>query len=294
MRFRGAIFDIDGVLVDSPHERAWAESLEQLMATDWRAVRPQTSYRPERFTPTFYQEVVAGKPRLAGARAALEAFGVPDLDRRASQYGDRKQQRVVELIQAGEFRAFPDALCFLLAVRAMGIRSAAASSSKNAKLLLERIRLDRFAAGSAAAGRLGHGLVAGGLTLLDAFDADVTGRDFPRGKPDPAIFLAAAAELALPPPACFVVEDARSGVQAARAAGMAALGVARLGDEALLRGAGADLVVATLDEVDLEALAAGRLAAHLAGQARGRAAVQAHGPAAGQARGPASVQEQAR
>jgi len=49
------------------------------------------------------------------------------------------------------------------------------------------------------------------------FDADISGRDFPRGKPDPMIFLKAAAELGLSPEACFVVEGATSGVQAAKA-----------------------------------------------------------------------------
>jgi beta-phosphoglucomutase len=46
-----------------------------------------------------------------------------------------------------------------------------------------------------------------------------------------------------------VVEDAQSGVQAAKAGGMACVGVARLGDEALLGAAGADWVVASLDEL---------------------------------------------
>jgi beta-phosphoglucomutase-like phosphatase (HAD superfamily) len=57
-----------------------------------------------------------------------------------------------------------------------------------------------------------------------------------------------------------VVEDASSGVQAAKAGDMAALGVARLNDEALLAAAGADLVVQSLDDVSLDGLVAdGRL-----------------------------------
>ena len=73
------------------------------------------------------------------------------------------------------------------------------------------------------------------------------------------IFLTAAEELGLSPQACFVVEDATSGVQAAKAGGMAAIGVARLGDEQQLADAGADLVVTTLDDVSLPALIEGRL-----------------------------------
>jgi beta-phosphoglucomutase len=65
--------------------------------------------------------------------------------------------------------------------------------------------------------------------------------------------------LALSPAHCFVVEDAPAGVEAARTGGMMALGVARLGDEALLDAAGANLVVTSLDEVDVSELAGGRL-----------------------------------
>jgi beta-phosphoglucomutase-like phosphatase (HAD superfamily) len=255
MTYQGAIFDVDGVLVDSPHALAWREAFRQLMEGEWRGIRGQTSYTPQSFTQAVYQQVVAGKARMAGARAALAYFGVPDLDRRAQQYADAKQQRVLDLIEAGRFEAFPDALRFALAVKNIGIRIAAASSSKNADLLLRRIRLDTFAAGQG----LGYGFVRPGMTLAELFDADTSDRDFPRGKPDPMIFLAAAGELALDPAACFVVEDARSGIQAAKAGNMAGLGVARLHDEDLLSGAGADLVVTTLDQVSIPALAQGRL-----------------------------------
>jgi beta-phosphoglucomutase len=253
--YRGAIFDVDGVLVDSPHERAWRETLQLLMETDWRDVQPETTYTPERFAPAVYQEVVAGKPRLSGARAALEYFEVPDAGRRAEEYAERKQRQVVELIEAGKFLAFPDALRFLLAVKDLGILVAAATSFKNAGLFLRQIRLDEFAAEQG----LRYDFLEFGMTLQDIFDVDVTGRDFSQGKPHPMIFLTAAEELSVAPQDCFVIEDATSGVQAARAGNMAALGVARLGDEELLHGAGADLVVTTLDDVDLDALAEGRL-----------------------------------
>jgi beta-phosphoglucomutase-like phosphatase (HAD superfamily) len=47
--FRGAIFDVDGVLVDSPHERAWREMSRELMETRWSDIRGETTYAPERF-----------------------------------------------------------------------------------------------------------------------------------------------------------------------------------------------------------------------------------------------------
>jgi trehalose/maltose hydrolase-like predicted phosphorylase/beta-phosphoglucomutase-like phosphatase (HAD superfamily) len=253
--FRGAIFDVDGVLVDSPHELAWREAFRALMEGEWRDVRDQTRWTPERFTPAVYQQVMAGKPRMAGARAAMEHFGVPDIDARIEQYAAAKQEHVIKLIEEGRFMAFPDALRFILAVKDMGIQVAAASSSKNAKLFLERIRLDTFAAEQ----RLEYDFIRPGITLQELFDADISGRDFPKGKPDPTIFLTAAEELSVPPGKCFVVEDASSGIQAAKAAGMAALGVARLDDRDLLVEAGAGLVVTTLDDVSWRALAERRL-----------------------------------
>ena len=97
----------------------------------------------------------------------------------------------------------------------------------------------------------------GGGRLLDAFTVNVFGRDLPGGKPDPAMFQLAAAELGVPADACVVFEDAAAGVAAARAAGMRSIGVARLGDASALRLAGADLVVTSLDEVSIENLTAG-------------------------------------
>jgi trehalose/maltose hydrolase-like predicted phosphorylase/beta-phosphoglucomutase-like phosphatase (HAD superfamily) len=255
--FSGAIFDIDGVLVDSPHERAWRETLRRLMETRWSDVRSTSSWAPDRFTSKVYQEIVAGKPRAGGARAVLEYFGLPDADERVEEYAEHKQQMVVGLIEAGEFLAFPDALRLLLALRSAGIRIAAASSSKNTGLLLSKVRVDTFARQHG----LDYDFLRPGQTLLDVLDIDISGRTFTHGKPHPEIFLTACRELELDAGSCFVIEDAVSGITAAKAAGMAALGIARADDSQLLTEAGADLVLTTLDDLDLAGLHAGRLSA---------------------------------
>ncbi|MBC7559679.1 MAG: HAD-IA family hydrolase [Dermatophilaceae bacterium] len=249
--FAGAVFDVDGVLVDSPHERSWQDSLRELMETEWADIRDQTTWSPEAFSPEVYQKVMSGKPRMSGALAALEYFQVPDAQSHVETYAARKQDMVIDLIEAGEFEAYPDALRFIMAVRAAGIVTAAASSSKNAGLLLRKIRLDTFAEKEG----LTYDFLRPGLSLADFIDADISGRDFAKGKPHPEIFLTAASELDVAPEHCFVVEDAARGVEAAKAGGMAALGVARADDEDLLAGAKADLVVTSLDEVDVELLA---------------------------------------
>jgi beta-phosphoglucomutase-like phosphatase (HAD superfamily) len=254
--FQGAIFDVDGVLVDTPHERAWRETLRELMESEWAGIRDQSSWAPEAFTPQVYQSLVSGKPRMSGARAALDHFGVPDADERAVEYAERKQDMVVRLIEAGEFTAYADALRFIIAVKDAGLAVAAASSSKNAGLFLRTIRLDTFAAEEG----ISSASVGQGCTLLDIFDADVSGRDFEHGKPHPEMFLTAAAELGVAPAASMVLEDATAGVQAAKAGGMGAVGIARFDDADLLVAAAADIVVETLDDLDLDALAEGKLA----------------------------------
>jgi beta-phosphoglucomutase-like phosphatase (HAD superfamily) len=261
--FEGAIFDVDGVLVDSPHEEAWRESLRELMEGEWSDIRDQTTWSPQSFTPQVYQEKMSGKPRMSGARAALDHFRVPDPEVRVETYAARKQEMVVRLIEAGDFTAYPDALRFIIAVKDAGMRVAAASSSKNAGLFLRQIRLDTFSQHEGLSSRS----IEPGQTLLDFFDADVSGRDFEHGKPHPEMFLTAGHELGVAPERAFVLEDAAAGVEAAKAGGMSAIGIARADDVALLTDAGADIVVTSLDEIDLTALGSGRLTRY-AGEVR--------------------------
>ena len=230
MTVSAAIFDVDGVLVASPHEQAWREALAGYAD-------------PDGFTTAFYQAHVAGRPRLDGARSALEHLGVVDAARLAPAYAETKQALIDDLIGHGKFEAFPDAVRLADSLHRAGVRLALASSSKNADAMLSQLSLPD------------------GRPLLSAFDADLSGADVPRGKPDPALFRLAADALGVAPAECLVVEDAPAGVQAAHAGGMLAVGVARLGDEALLAGDGADLVVTSLDQVDLAALGKGALRA---------------------------------
>src|ERR1700722_5174100 len=137
-----AIFDVDGVLLASPHERAWREALKGFAD-------------PGRFTTAMYEAHVAGKSRLSGARAALAALGVSDAERQAVVYAEHKQKRFMELIRAGSVAAFPSALRFVQAVDALGWPMAVASSSKNANQMMWQIHL------------------GSGRSLLDVFAANV-------------------------------------------------------------------------------------------------------------------------
>jgi beta-phosphoglucomutase-like phosphatase (HAD superfamily) len=195
MRFQGAIFDIDGVLVDSLHSRAWREALRELIDTERAGIRDRTSYCPERSTQDVYQQVIAGQSRLAGARAALEYFRVPDAGCRAERYAPVKQEHITKLIKLGQFTAFPDVLRFVLNVTTVGIPVAATSSGKNADLLLRQVRLDTFAGEH----HPDSPLIRPRLTLLGLLATDVSGRDLPRGRPHPLIFVTAASEIGAVP-----------------------------------------------------------------------------------------------
>lgn len=82
------IFDVDGVLLASPHEFAWRDALDGFVER-------------VRFTTAMYQAHVTGKPRLDGARSALEALGVSNAERHTAIYVERKQARLETLIQTG-------------------------------------------------------------------------------------------------------------------------------------------------------------------------------------------------
>ena len=188
--------------------------LRELMEGDWGAIRDQTSWAPERFTPQVYEQVMSGKPRMSGARAALDYFNVPDADKRV---GVLRRSQAVDggpPDRGRTFKAYPDALRFILAVRAAGIRVAAASSSKNAKLFLRNP--PRYVCrGPGSPLRLRDS----GAEPPGSLRRRRSGRDFAHGRPDPEIFLTAAAELGAAPQRCFVIEDAVSGIRRREPAG---------------------------------------------------------------------------
>ncbi len=130
-----------------------------------------------------------------------------------------------QLATLGPDDVLPGAMALVDEARARGCKVAIGSSSRNARFVLDRLGLtDRFDA------------IADGATTADA-------------KPAPDLFLAVARMLGEPPEACVVIEDATSGVEAAHAAGMRAVGVGpyeRVGS--------AELVFATTADVDLDAV----------------------------------------
>ncbi len=118
---------------------------------------------------------------------------------RAEANGERKQQRVVVLVETGEFHTFPDALRFVLAVKFTGLELAAASSSKNADEFLKRNPLDVFLAKRGVS----YEFIHEGMTLLNLFDVDTSGSDFRAWQAPPHDLSDGTAEAWLPALALF-------------------------------------------------------------------------------------------
>jgi beta-phosphoglucomutase len=148
------------------------------------------------------------------------------------QYGDRKDEFFRE--RSLQIKLIPGAIELLAQLRNAGIATAVATSASGSRA---RHVLDQ-------------------LQLADRFDAVVTGNDVACGKPDPSIYALACRRLNMAPERSLAVEDAVSGIQAARAAGLTCVGVAgeRLRDK--LWEAGAAHVVENLVDLSLAKLEA--------------------------------------
>ncbi len=244
----GFIWDIDGVVVDSPHEEAW------------RVVATREPWSVDELSSEFYFTHVASRPRYEGGDNILRLKGVydrlgvkGDMERRAilERFCTEKNELIRELIRKGEFKLFADAVIQLLRAKRAGILQAAASASKNVRDMLVRTSRDRILR------EVGDdsGVLREDDTLYSVFDVDVCGMDL-GGKVEIQRFAAERLnELAGGRLRKFVVfEDAPSGVRAAKSLGYRAVGVLRIGKEEELRGAGADLVVTDLREVGVEEL----------------------------------------
>lgn len=148
----------------------------------------------------------------------------------ADEIAERKEAAYRSLIR-GRVRALPGVLDWLARLSRGGWRQAVASSGPMANIAAILNELDRW----------------------DAFDSVLSGAHLERSKPDPAIFLQAAASLGVPPARCVVVEDSTAGVEAARQAGMRCIAVTTTRAPEDLRAA--DLVVGRLDDLPADAFA---------------------------------------
>ena len=200
---KAIIFDLDGVIcfTDQYHYQAWKALADRL--------------------GIYFDETINNRLRGVSRMASLEII----LERAEREYTQEEKEAFTaeknEIYRNLLQRMTPADLSeevkeTLLELRKRSYKMAVGSSSKNTKTILNRIGLEDF------------------------FDAVADGTNITRSKPDPEVFLIAAEKLGTDPADCAVVEDAKAGIQAAKAGGMTAL--ALFGDA---RGCG-------LEDYDLE------------------------------------------
>ena len=183
MKYKGIVFDLDGVIcsTDRYHYLAWKALADRL--------------------GIYFDETInnrlRGVSRMASLDIILERYGGNMSPEEKQKAAEEKNSCYRELLrQMSPADLSPEVKTTLDALRAKGLLLGIGSSSKNAKFILGQIGLGEY------------------------FDKISDGTNISRSKPDPEVFLKAAEFLMLDPKECLVVEDAKAGIEAARAAGM--------------------------------------------------------------------------
>lgn len=183
MKYKGIIFDLDGVLcsTDRYHYLAWKQTAEEVGAP--------------------FDENINMKLRGVSRMESLEiilsgskkTFDSAEKERLAAEKNDRYRKLLAQMSPADMPAEVRNTLT---ALHDAGLKLAVGSSSKNAAFILERLDAAHY------------------------FDAICDGTMIQHSKPDPEVFVKAAGMLGLEPADCLVVEDAAAGLEAAHAGGM--------------------------------------------------------------------------
>ena len=189
-KYEAGIFDLDGVIVDTAKYHYLA----------WRNLAQQLGFE---FTEKDNQRL-KGVSRIRSLEILLEVGGLTlDNERKIELAKQKNEEYVAYIKQLDRSELLPGAEACLHQLREKGIKTALGSASKNAPLILKNLEITRL------------------------FDAIIDGNKVSKAKPDPEVFLLGAQAIGAPPAACIVFEDAEAGLQAARTAGMYAVGIGR-------------------------------------------------------------------
>lgn len=188
MKYKGIIFDLDGVIchTDKYHYLAWKSIAVEL--------------------DIYFDEVInnrlRGVSRMESLDIVLEKFDGEISDTKKIVLAEMKNDYYRELLEEMTPNELSEEVITTLdKFRGSGIRLAIGSSSKNAVFILGKIGLDNY------------------------FDAISDGNNIEKSKPDPEVFLKAASLLGLNPLECLVVEDAVAGIEAAFRGGFDSAGI---------------------------------------------------------------------
>lgn len=185
---KACIFDLDGVIVDTAHYHFLA----------WKRLANELGID---FTMD-HNERLKGVSRMRSMEIIMELGDVKLSPHEKEQLANKKNTWFVDYVERmAPEEIFPGVKSLIRRLKEKGIKVGLASSSKNAKTVLQI------------------------LHIQNEFDAVVDGTMVVHSKPDPEIFLLAAKKLGVDPSECLVFEDAEAGVEAALAAGMKCVGI---------------------------------------------------------------------
>lgn len=207
-KYSCAIFDLDGVLVDTAkyHYLAW-KSLADELGFDFTIEQ---------------NEALKGVSRMKSLDLLLGFGGLSDRfsQEEKEKMADKKNRIYVEMIKKlKKEELFGGVTDLFVKLKEKNMKTALGSASKNAPLILERLDIAKY------------------------FDAVVDGTQVSKAKPDPEVFVRAAEILHIPCKECIVFEDSAAGLQAAKTAGMKAVGIGKKENLPM-----ADLVIGSVDQ----------------------------------------------
>jgi HAD superfamily hydrolase (TIGR01509 family) len=206
---RAVLWDMDGTLIDS-EEFHWISWRDTLAAEG-------ITITHEQFLSSFGQRTDSIIPQWLGTAATPE---------RIEKIGNAKEELYRQLIRQHGISPLPGVAHWVRQLHEDGWLQVIASAAPRANI----------------------DVVLKALSATHIFQGIVSADDVHRGKPDPEVYLTAAARVGAPPERCIVVEDAVAGVEGARRAAMRSIGVSRDGKHLP-----ADIVVHSLDLLEPKA-----------------------------------------
>lgn len=190
MKKKGFIFDLDGVIVDTAkyHYQAWKKLAATLRINFSEADNEQ----------------LKGVSRVRSLETILswgnKQLSNSEFDTLLESKNDDYLSYIANMSREEVLADVPRVLDFL---KSKNQPMALGSASKNARRILREVE------------------------LFETFDTIVDGTNVEKAKPDPEVFLKAAAGLGMPPEDCIVFEDSLAGIQAANTAGMVSVGIGK-------------------------------------------------------------------
>ncbi len=187
---KACIFDLDGVIVDTAkfHFLAWRRLANEL-GFDFSEAQ---------------NEQLKGVSRMQSLELILQWGGISLDENTKADLAEKKNEWYREyILQMEPGDVLEGVEAFLDEVKKHGVKVGLGSASKNAGTILERVGLS------------------------DVFEVVIDGNRHTKSKPDPEVFLTAAAALGVAPEYAIVFEDADKGVEAALKGGFLSVGVGR-------------------------------------------------------------------